>query len=170
MEMRDPLATSAARRRVREAAFKRAYALSLRQHGATQAQIAAALALSSTRVGQILAKAEQLAARPRWHGQFPARALNFLIMRDLAGKPEIEAAQALARLTRKELKEAPGLGKDAIAALAAWLERLGLTLRGEIPVETKKGVPGPGRPCDSHSPLRAGRKAPSTCDMPRNAP
>jgi hypothetical protein len=113
--MRDHLATSADRHRAREAlsAGKRAYALSLRQHGATQAQIAAALALSSTRVGQLLAKAEHLAAQPRWHGQFPARALNFLLVRDLAEKPEIEAAEALARLTVKELKEAPGLGKDA---------------------------------------------------------
>jgi hypothetical protein len=129
--MRDPLATSADRRRAREAlsAGKRAYAVTLRQDGATLVQIGAALTLSSTRVGQLLAKAEHLAARPRWHGQFPAHALNFLIVRDLADKPEIEAAEALARLTVKELKEAPGLGKDAIGALAAWLERLGLTLR-----------------------------------------
>ena len=117
---------------------------------ARQAQAAAALALSSTRVGQLLAKAERLAAQPRWHGQFPARALNFLIIRDLAEKPEIEAAEALARLTVKELKEAPNLGKAAIRALAASLERLGLTLRDEITVETnKKGAPSRGRPSDS---------------------
>jgi hypothetical protein len=129
--MRDPLATSADRRRARESlsAGKRAYALSLRKHGATLVQIGTALALSPTRVGQLLAKAEHLAAQPRWHRQFPARALNFLIVRDLAGKPEIEAAEALARLTRKELKEAPGLGKDAIGALIAWLATHGMALR-----------------------------------------
>ena len=140
--MRDPLATSADRRRAREAlsAGKRAYALSLRQHGATQAQIAAALALSSTRVGQILAKAEHLAARPRWQGQLPARALNFLIIRDLAEKPEIEAAQAAARLTVKELKMARNLGKHAISALTAWLAGHGLMLRDE----NEKGAPSRG--------------------------
>jgi hypothetical protein len=121
--MADPLSTSADRRTTREAlsTAKRAYALSLRQHGATQAKIAAALALSSTRVGQLLANAEQLAARPRWHRQFPARALNFLIVRDLASKPEIEAAEALAQLTFQDLKKTPNLGKAAIAALTTWL-------------------------------------------------
>ena len=166
--MRDPLATSADRRKAREALSeaKRAYALRLRQHGATQAQISAALALSATRLGQLLAKAERLAAQPRWHGQFPARALNFLIIRDLAEKPEIEAAEALARLTVKELKKAPNLGKDAIRALDAWLERLGLTLRDEITVETnKKGAPSRGRPSDSSQPVAPGRKAPSTCEI-----
>jgi hypothetical protein len=133
--MRNRPVTSADRRKAREAlsAAKRGYALSLRRHGATQAQIGLALALSRTRVGQLLAKAERLAARPHWHGRLPARALNYLIIRDLADKPEIEAAEVLARLTVKELRETPNLGKDAIAGLAAWLERLGLTLRAEIP-------------------------------------
>jgi hypothetical protein len=132
--MADPLATSADRHSAREAlsAGKRAYALSLRQHGATQAQIAAALALSSTRVGQLLAKAEQLAAQPRWHRQFPARALNFLIVRGLAEKSEGEAARMLAQLTIQDLRETPNLGKDAIAALAAWLAGHGLTWRHEL--------------------------------------
>ena len=138
--MADPLATSADRRRAREAASagKRAYALSLRKHGATQAQIAAALGLSSTRIGQILAKAERLAAQPRWLGQFPARALNFLIVRGFAAKPETEAAEALARLTVKELKEAPNLGRGALAALTAWLSTHGLAPRDEKPIPARR--------------------------------
>ena len=99
-------------------------------------QIAAALALSPTRVGQLLAKAEHLAARPRWHGQFPARALNFLIVRDLAEKPEIEAAEALARLSRKEIQAEPNLGRGAVKAIEVWLAGHGLTLRDETPTGT----------------------------------
>jgi predicted transcriptional regulator len=135
--MREPLATSAARRRALSAG-KRAYACSLRAHGATQAQIGLALGISPQRVSQLLAKAERLAAQPRWHGQFPARALNFLIIADLAGKPEIEAAQAVARLTRKDLRETPNLGRGAIAALDAWLDGHGLMLRDEMPIRQNR--------------------------------
>jgi hypothetical protein len=144
--MRDPLATSADRRRAREACSTamRAYALRLREHGATQAQIGLALGISPQRVSQLFAKAERLAAQPRWHGQFPARALNFLIVRDLAGKPEVEAAEALARLTFKELKEAPNIGRGASGALIAWLTTHGLALR-EISLPTAQRVRERGR-------------------------
>ena len=133
------------RRREALSEAKRAYALRLRSAGATYAQIGVALGLSSTRVAQILAKAAWLAERPQWHNQLPARALNFLIIRDLAEKPEIEAAEALARLTVKELREAPGLGRAALALFAAWLAGLGLTLRDETPTaENEKGAPSRG--------------------------
>ena len=161
--MRDPLATSADRRRAREAlsAGKRAYALSLRQHGATQAQIAAALALSSTRVGQILAKAEHLAARPRWQGQLPARALNFLIIRDLAEKPEIEAAQAAARLTVKELK----MARESWQARDQCARRLACRPRPDAARRKRKGRSLAGRPFNSSQPVAPGRKAPNTCEI-----
>ena len=166
--MRDRLATSADRRKAREAlsAAKRGYAWRLRQHGATQVRIGLSLGISPQRVSQLLAKAERLAARPRWHGQLPPRVLSFLIIHDLAGKPELEAAEALARLTVKELREAPGLGKAAIAALAAWLERLGLSLRDETPTTNKKGAPVKGRPHDSNSsPPPADRKVSGLCEI-----
>ena len=131
--MADPFATFADRRRAREAlsAAKRGYALRLRSAGATYAQIGVALGLSSTRIGQLLAKAERLAAQPRWHGQFPARALNFLIIRGLTDLPELEAARAVAKLSRRELMKQPNLGKGAIGALEAWLTGLDLALRDE---------------------------------------
>jgi hypothetical protein len=138
----DPLAY-AVRRRAREAisAGRRAYALSLREHGATRAQIAAALALSRTRVGQILANAEHLAAQPRWHRQFPARALNFLIIRGLADLPENQAATVVAKFTRRELLDQPNLGRGAVGALTAWLAMHALAPRDDTTTAKKKGVP-----------------------------
>ena len=131
--------TTPAQRRIRRerlSAAKRGLALAMRSAGATQAQIAAALALSPARIAQILAKAEHLAARPHWHGQFPARALNFLIGRDLPERPEIEAAEALARLSRKEIQAEPNLGRGAVKAIEVWLAGHGLTLRDETPTGT----------------------------------
>jgi predicted transcriptional regulator len=141
--MRDRLATFADRRRARDAlsAAKRGYALRLREHGATEAQIGLALGLSPQRVSQLLAKAERLAAQPSWHAQFPARALNFLKVSDLAEKPEIEAAEALARFSRRELVKQPNLGKGALAAIEAWLAGHDLTWRAEVPTAEPKRTP-----------------------------
>jgi hypothetical protein len=137
--MRDP----PNRRKAREALSvgKRAYAVRLRQHGATQAQIGVALGLSPTRVGQILAKAERLASRPQWHnGLNNTRALHFLRMRGLADLAEIEAALAAAQFTRRELMVQPNFGTGACAAMRAWLATHGLGLRDETPTaETEKG-------------------------------
>jgi hypothetical protein len=44
-----------------------------------------------------------------------------------------------------------------------WLAGRSLALRDDS--ENRKGAPVQGRPCDSHSPLRAGRKASSTCEI-----
>jgi hypothetical protein len=162
--------TTSSQRRVRReqrSAKQRAKAMALRADDATLEEIGDALAVCPSRAAQILAKAKWLASRPQWHnGLNNTRALNFLRLCGLAELPEAEAAAAVSQFTRRELMNAPNLGKVAIGALAAWLERLGLTLRDEITVETnKKGVPASGRPCDSHSPLRAGRKASSTCEI-----
>ena len=169
MEMRDPFATSVDRRRARKAlsAGRRAYALHLRSAGATYAQIGVALGLSSTRVGQLLAKAERLAAQPRWHGQFPARALNFLIIRGLADLPELEAALAVAKLTREQIKAEPNFGPGALAAIEAWLAGIRLALRDEPITESKTGASARKRPSDSDfnssSPLAAGHREAPIC-------
>jgi hypothetical protein len=156
--MRNRPVTSADRRKARDAlsAGKRAYAASLRHAGATQCQIGFALGISPQRVGQLLAKASRLAAQPRWHAQFPARVLNYLIISGLADLPEIEAAEALARLAVKDLKETPNLGKDALAALAAWLARHGLAL---APTNEER------RPSRRRSAFTVGRR-PSTDVLP----
>jgi hypothetical protein len=126
------MATTPSHRRLVRAAFasaKRAHALSLRRRGATYAAIGAELGVCLEQARQAVLKAERLIERPRWFDALPTRVRRFLRDRGLADLPEAAAAEALARLTVKELKETPNLGKGALAAIEAWLERLGLTLR-----------------------------------------
>jgi Sigma-70, region 4 len=110
----------------------RAQALVLRQSGATYAEIGAALGLSLERARQITRKAERLANSPRWYDGLPMRAQTFLRNAGLSELPEIEAATAIARFTRRELLAIPNFGKGAATAIVAWLAQHGLTLMKEI--------------------------------------
>ena len=162
----------AARRRIaREArsAAKRIVAAEMRQAGASYAAIGAELGVCRERARLIVLKAERLTEHPRWSDALPTRGTTFLHLRGLSELPEVEAALAVAKFTRKEIKAEPNLGKGALAAIEAWLAGHGLTWRADIPTANKKGVLVQGRPHDSRNPLPAGRKAPSQCDMPRNA-
>jgi hypothetical protein len=160
--------TTPSQRRLVRAAFasaKRAHALSLRRRGATLAEIGAELGVCREQARQAVLKAERLIERPHWSDALPTRARRFLRDHDLADLPEAKAAEVVARFTLRDLKAEPNLGKGAIGALSAWLIGHGLALRAEIPTANKKGAPVRGRPCDSHSPLAAGRKVSGTCKI-----
>ena len=164
--------TTPSQRRVRRearSAATRVRALAMRQAGATYAAIGAKLGVCLERARLIVLKAERLTEHPRWSDALPTRATTFLHLRGLSELPEVEAAVAVAKLTRKEIKAEPNIGKGALAAIEAWLAGHGLTLRDEIPTANKKGVPVQGHPHDSRNPLPAGRKASSQCNMPRTA-
>jgi hypothetical protein len=128
---RIPISTPAERRIRREArsAALRQQGLALRKDGATYVAIGAALGLSLERARQIVRKAERLANAPRWFDPLPMRAQTFLHNAGLTVLPEIDAAAAVARLTRRELMATPNFGRVACDALVAWLARHGLTLR-----------------------------------------
>jgi hypothetical protein len=120
MQTRIPTPTTLTERRIRHA-----QALALRQSGASYANIGAAFGLSKTRAAQIVRRAERL----HWHDALPGRVRTFLHSLDLTTRPEIEAANAIARLTRRELLSAPNIGRAACDAVIAWLARFDLTLR-----------------------------------------
>jgi Sigma-70, region 4 len=120
---RIPTPTDRRLRREARSAALRAQALALRQCGATYAEIGAALGLSLERARQIIRKAERLANAPRWFDPLPMRAQTFLHNAGLAELPEIEAALAVARLTRRELLATPNFGRVACDAVATWLAR-----------------------------------------------
>jgi hypothetical protein len=54
---------------------------------------------------------------------------TFLQNMDLAARPEIDAAIAVAQLSRRELLGIPNFGVGACAAVVAWLSRHGLKLQ-----------------------------------------
>src|SRR5262245_48575667 len=112
-----------AERRIREAR-----ALVLRQAGATYVAIGRELGVSCGRARQITGQAEGLADAPRWVNPLPMRAQTFLYNLNLAELPELEAATAVARMSRRELLALPNIGRGAADALVAWLatHRLGL--------------------------------------------
>ena len=144
------------RRLAREArsASMRAHALALRQGGATYAAIGGALGLLLERARCITLQAERLANAPRWYDSLPARALNFLRTHELDGLAEIDAASAVAQLSRRQLLAMPNFGASACAAVIVWLESHGLALQ---PSPNKTGVPqGDTRLSDSNGPLAAG--------------
>lgn len=116
-------------RREAQSADRRAQALTLRRSGKTYDAIGRALGVSLERAQQIVRKAERLTNSPRWFDGLLVRAQTFLHNHGLAELPEIEAAVAVAQLTRRELMAAPNVGKGTCDALIAWLERHGLTLR-----------------------------------------
>jgi hypothetical protein len=125
-----PQTTPAERRQHREArsADQRAQALTLRHAGATYTAIGHALGVSMSRAAQIVHKGERLAEHPRWFDGLPARAISFLIRNNLAALREVEAAQAVARLSRRELMSNPNFGRGACDALCGWLAAHGLAL------------------------------------------
>jgi hypothetical protein len=164
--------TSADRRIAREtvSAAKRARAGALRKSGATLAEIGQALGLCVESARRLVLQAERVASRPDWHNRLNnTRALRFLRERDLAALPEIEAALAVAKFTRKELKAEPNFGKGALEAIETWLGGTGHVC-DQTPITNKKGAPVQGRPHDSRNPLAADWNASSQCILPRNAP
>jgi hypothetical protein len=100
-------------------------ALALRQQGGSYANIGSAFGLSSTRARQIVLRASTAS----WHDDLPGRVRTFLHIQGLAALPEIEAAIAVAELSKRELLSAPNIGKGAAAAMTAWLAQHRLALR-----------------------------------------
>ena len=108
-----------------ERRIRRGRALALRQDGESFAAIGRAFGISPTRARQIVLRARC----QHWAAGLPGRLRTLLHMMELDGLPEIEAATAVARLTRRELLSRPNIGKRAAAAASAWLALHGLTLR-----------------------------------------
>jgi len=158
MHGRIPNLTPAERRIRREArsAALRDLALALRQGGKTFAIIGQELGLSLERARQIVKKAERLANAPRWFDPLPMRAQTFLHNMNLTVLPEIEAAIAVARLSRRELMRAPNVGHAVADALGAWLAHHGLAFTAPT---TKSGAPARERPflIPESGPLPTGR-------------
>jgi hypothetical protein len=134
-----PISSPTERRIRREArsATLRERALALRQAAWTYAAIGQALGVSLERARQMVRKAERLRRDPHWYDTLPMRAQTFLHIIGVAALPETEAAIVVARLSKRELLSAPNVGKDAAAALTAWLARHGL----ELPPESKRAPP-----------------------------
>jgi hypothetical protein len=130
-----PLSTPTERRIRREArsATLRERAPALRRAGWTLTAIGHALGISLARAHQIVKKAERLSRDPHWYDALPARAQGLLHARGLVSLPEIEAARAVAQLSRRELMRMPNFGSVACAAIIAWLSRQGLELSEELP-------------------------------------
>jgi len=132
MRARIPIATTPTERRVRREARSetlRELALALRQDGWTYAHIGKALGVSLERARRVIKKAERLRDQPRWHDKLPVRALNFLLKHELESLPEIDAARAVALLSRRELLGFANLGVGTCAAVVAWLSHHGLKLQ-----------------------------------------
>ena len=133
---------TAAERRIRRGEL----ALALHQAGKTFAAIGLELGCSRTRAQQIVSRA----AGAHWSAHLPGRVRTFLHHAGLVAGPELDAARAVAQLSRRELLAAPNMGRAGAAAVAEWLARYGLELQA-------KGVPATGRLSDSTSPLAADR-------------
>jgi len=117
--------------------------LTLRQRGATYAEIGHEFGLSKTRVRQIALRA----GNRHWQDQLPGRVRTFLHNMNLSALPETEAADAIARLSRRELLAAPNIGRGAVDAIAAWLGDHGHKLQLELTLRpTKLGAPSRERP------------------------
>jgi hypothetical protein len=163
------------RRLRREAvgASKRAYALTLRHAGATFAAIGKTLGLSLEGARRLVLIAEHRAARPSWHNALNnTRALHLLRLRGLDTLPEIQAALAVSKLSRRDLLGEPNFGRGALEAVTCWLAANGTALSGEdIPTNETGGSPDEeSRPSDSNrNPFAAGHeKAQSACPVPPN--
>ena len=126
--------------------------LTLRQRGATYAEIGHEFGLSKTRVRQIALRA----GNRHWQDQLPGRVRTFLHNMNLTALPEIEAAIAVARLSRRELMRAPNVGHAVADALGAWLAHHGLAFTAPT---TKSGAPARERPflIPETGPLPTGR-------------
>jgi hypothetical protein len=118
---------------------QREQALAMRQTGLTFRQIGEELGVGVERARQLVQKAERLARQPSWHNALPARVQNFLRNNDLATLPELEAARAVAQITRRELSSIPNLGAGARSALITWLSKHGLRLQTETNLKTACG-------------------------------
>jgi hypothetical protein len=133
--------TPGAGRRIRREARSetlRERALALRQAGWTLQAIAVAIGVSRTRVQQILRKGERLVLDPHWYDFLPMRAQNYLRTSGLAELPELEAARAVAQMSRRELLATPNMGRGACSALVAWLAGHGLRPQLEINLKAAK--------------------------------
>jgi hypothetical protein len=176
-----------AERRIRREARSqtlRDLALGLRQAGWTLAEIAAALGLSIERARQIVRKAERRCRDAHWSDALPARARHSLYARGLLALSEIEAVQAVAQLSRRELMRAPDFGNGTCAAIIAWLARHGLKLQPESPhafaqrmrerdaeMSQKRAAPGEGSGNIESITRRkdhAGRRSPAHTDDNEN--
>ena len=109
-----------------ECRIRRDRALALRQDGETFAAIGRTFGISPTRAHQLVLRARC----QHWGDDLPGRLRTLIHLMKLDGLPEIEAAAAVAQLTRRELLAQPNIGTNAAAAASAWLARHGLTLRG----------------------------------------
>ena len=101
-------------------------ALALREAGWTLQAIAVALGVSSTLAQQIVRKSERLVRYPHWYDPLPMRAQNYLRASGLAALSEVEAARAVARMSRREFLTIPNIGHGAFAAISTWLAGHGL--------------------------------------------
>src|SRR5262249_61012509 len=111
-----PIATTPTERRIRRearSATLRERALALRRVGWTYIAIGQVLGVSLDRARRITLQAERLANAPRWYDGLPARAVNLLHQRGLSALSEIDAAGAVAQLSRCELMRTPNFGKNA---------------------------------------------------------
>jgi len=131
MHSRIPNSTPTDRRLHREArsAEQRKLALALRRDGATYAVIAVALGVCLERARRITRQAERLADHPRWFDSLPQRAISFLRAHGLDALPEIEAARALANVSRRELLSTPNFGGVSLSVLCDWMGKHGFALR-----------------------------------------
>ena len=125
--------------------------MALRRSGWTLASIGNSLGVSTTRALQLVRKAERLSRNPHWYDALPARARTFLHNMDLAARPEIDAAHAVAQLSHRELMRAPNFGAGACAAVVAWLACHGLALQPESPralrpIRNETSAPARGAP------------------------
>jgi len=144
MLYRVPIASPAERRIRREArsATLRDRALALRRAGESYRSVGRVLGVSAERARQIVRKAERLANAPRWYDGLPQRAINLLKAYRLDDLPEIDAARAVARLSRRDLLSIPNFGHVSLDALCDWLARRGLTLSSE----SEEAPPARGAP------------------------
>jgi hypothetical protein len=161
-----PLRLTSSERRIRReahSAARRELAFKLHLEGRTLAEIGQLLGCCASRVHQMLRKARRLTLRPHWSDPLPMRAQTFLHNMNFAPLSEVEAATAIARLSRRELLLAPNVGRGAVDAIAAWLASHGLELR---PPPTKAGAPAMERPDDDEEAGPLQRAAETRCPYP----
>jgi hypothetical protein len=125
-------------RESRSQPLRDARALALRKAGWTFRRIGEALGVKTERARQLLRKAERLSLHPHWRDKLPTRVRNFLRTSGLAGLSEIEAARAVARMSRRELLTTPNIGRGAASAVIAWLSGHGLRLQPEITLKAAR--------------------------------
>jgi len=161
-----PRLTPGGERRIRRearSATLRERALALHRAGESYRSIGRVLGVSLARARQIVRKAERLARNPHWYDALPQRPVSFLRNQGWDALSEIEAARAVARLSRRDLLSTLNFGHVSLDALCDWLARHDLTLSPE----SEEAPPRGGRPSDSKGPLAAGQiRLRVLCDLP----